>query len=75
MKTEVITFVAGYLTKALVTATIGEAFIKPFVRQMSIEIAQLPRVVHYIQSHRGRSFNCHDCLLGTPIKVDAISGE
>jgi hypothetical protein len=71
--TALIAFILGWLFKAIFSATIGQVLIVPMTKVALEEISQLPRVIHYLSEHDGKSFNCDLCRLGHPNQVDSIN--
>ncbi len=49
-----------FIIRTILWMLIGETFIKPLSQKIIDEIAQIPRVLHYLE-HNGKSWNCDIC--------------
>lgn len=65
---ELIAFVLGIFAKAFVAALAGKV-----VSLVADELAQWPTVLHYLEQHTGKSFNCPVCLGTYHPPVDTVS--
>jgi hypothetical protein len=73
MKAEVITFLLGYAFRATIATFVADYLAKPVLKVVVGEVEQMPKVIHYLSNHGGRSVGCVACKLGTPERVDSIS--
>jgi len=69
---ELIAYIAGLFTKAIAAYLVGKLMGRPLAWVVA-ELQEWPRLLHYLRNHQGRSIGCHDCVLGTPTKVDSLS--
>jgi hypothetical protein len=63
---EITAFILGYLAKALVGILMGK-----LVMWVWNNLQDLPRVLHYLEQHGGKSFECLVC--SKPRNVDGIN--
>jgi hypothetical protein len=70
----ILAFALGWVFKALFSATLGQVLFDPLAKLLVKEVAQIPRVIHYLDRHPGKSWLCHECKLGHAERhLDSIS--
>jgi hypothetical protein len=63
-----------YILKTVIWIIAGETLIKPVARDIKDEFAKIPRILHYLDRHPGKSWKCHECNLEPPRhEVDSLS--
>lgn len=64
---ELIAFILGLITKALLTIVVGK-----LVSWGVSRMRDWPRILHYLESHGGKSFDCITCNPKSGPRVDAV---